>query len=43
MFFSLIVKKDKREKSLFKMICLKNEDERIIGIHGNGRYIDEML
>lgn len=43
MFFSLNPDFDTREKSFFKMICLKSENERIIGIHANGRGIDEIL
>jgi len=42
-FFSLNPNYGEREKAFFKMICLKNENEKIIGIHGNGRGIDEIL
>lgn len=43
MFFSLNPDYDTREKSLFKVIVRKSDNERVIGIHGNGRGIDEMM
>ncbi len=43
MFFSLIEDKNLRESSLFKIICLKNESEKVIGVHANGRSVDEMM
>lgn len=43
MFYSLNPNFDEREKSVFKVICRKSDNERVIGVHGNGRGIDEMM
>ena len=43
MFYSLIEDRSQRELSLFKIICNKADNERIVGIHANGRGVDEML
>jgi glutathione reductase (NADPH) len=43
MFFNLIEDRSKRELSLFKLVCLKSDDERILGLHANGRGSDEIL
>jgi hypothetical protein len=43
MLFSLIEDKSKRESSLFKIICLKSENEKVIGVHANGKGVDEMM
>jgi glutathione reductase (NADPH) len=43
MFFALDPDRSSREISLFKIICLKTQNEKILGIHANGRGIDEML
>lgn len=43
MFFSLNPNFDEREKSYFKIICRKSDSERVIGVHGCGRGIDEMM
>ena len=45
MFYSLMKDNDMKQKSLFKIITRKEEGgkEKVIGVHGCGRGIDEML
>ena len=43
LYFSLITNKDKKEKGIIKLICLKSENDRVIGIQGVGRGMDEIL
>jgi len=45
MFYSLALEDKKKLGTLFKLICLKQEngEEKVIGSHGIGRGIDEMI
>jgi len=43
MFDSFVQGDSLTVKTFFKMICLKSEDERVIGFHGTGKGIDEMI
>lgn len=45
MFYSLAKDDSKKLNSLFKLICVKQEDgsEKIVGSHSIGRGVDEMM
>ena len=45
MFYSLVKEDERKPKSLFKLVCLKqpNGEEKVIGATGIGRSIDEMM
>ena len=43
MYHSMIAEDDKKPKTLIKYVTNKLDDERIVGLHLIGRYVDEML
>ena len=45
MFFSLPDPSEHRQKTLFKLVCHEEAEgvERVVGVHGIGRGIDEMM
>lgn len=45
MFYSLVKEDDRKQRSLFKLICHKESPgvERVVGATGIGRNIDEMM
>ena len=45
MFFSLQDPSEHRQKTFFKLICHQESEgvERVVGVHGIGRAIDEMM
>jgi glutathione reductase (NADPH) len=43
MFYSVCEDPEQRPNYFYKLVCLKNENEKVIGLHGCGRGIDEFL
>lgn len=43
MYFSLLPKQEDKQTSFIKLICVKNENERVVGVHCMGKDVDEML
>lgn len=41
--FYVFLEPSEKPKTYFKLICVKNQDEKIVGLHGIGRAMDEML
>ena len=45
MFYSLAPDAKLKQPSLFKVICLKNDEgkEKVLGVHAIGKGVDEMM